>query len=29
MKMLWNDKALEEFKPMRRVRQGDPIYPYL
>lgn len=29
MKVLWNGKALESFKPSRGIRQRDPISPYL
>lgn len=29
VRMLWNGEALEEFKPPRGIRQGDPISPYL
>lgn len=29
MRLLWIGEALEEFKPMKGVRQGDPISPYL
>lgn len=28
-RMLWNGEALEEFKPFRGIRLGDPISPYL
>lgn len=27
--VLFNGKKLEEFRPTRKIRQGDPILPYL
>ncbi|QHO04624.1 LINE-1 retrotransposable element ORF2 protein [Arachis hypogaea] len=29
MRVLWNGEELEEFKPTRGIRQGDPISPYI
>ncbi|XP_057744587.1 uncharacterized protein LOC130962384 [Arachis stenosperma] len=29
MRVLWNGEELEEFSPLRGIRQGDPISPYI